>query len=267
MILRFATPIIFYTLAINLILNIDLWLVKKYFSQSAIPGYYYVAGILAKVPYYLFFGLNAAVLPYLSGALASGDHKVAHQTIRTACRILTIVIFPLAVLVTSYSHEIIVLFFSAEFFAGGDILRILFWGMALLAFHFLLSTILTADNKPKLPLIITLCILILSICFNLILIPKYGAIGAAIATTCSVFIGVLFSGTMVFKRFRTFIDLRSLGKIIFASLIIFFISLIVRANGLKIIFVCGVLLIIYLIFLIFLKELNVKKVINSIIDS
>ncbi len=66
--LRFAAPVALFSLTINLFLNVDLWLVKA-FCASADPGYYTAASTIARIPYYLFFGLSATVLPSVSTGL------------------------------------------------------------------------------------------------------------------------------------------------------------------------------------------------------
>ena len=83
-ILRFATPIILYSIAIHLILNVDFWLVKKFIEDKAVPGFYYAASQMARVPYYFFFGLSATALPVMSDVLANRDKETAMQTIKTA---------------------------------------------------------------------------------------------------------------------------------------------------------------------------------------
>ena len=87
-IMRFAAPIILYSIAIHLILNVDFWLVKKFIADKAMPGFYYAASQMARVPYYFFFGLSATALPVMSDVLANRDKETARQTIKTATRLL-----------------------------------------------------------------------------------------------------------------------------------------------------------------------------------
>jgi len=265
-IMRFATPIILYSLAIHLILNVDFWLVKKLIKDVRLPGIYYAASQMARVPYYFFFGLSATALPVMSDVLANRDSETARQTIKAATRLLLLFMLPFAALATSYGKEIITLLFGDKFAEGGDAFRILFWGMCFLAFLFLLSTIITADNKPILSLGITLCTLGISIACNAKFIPEYGLKGAAYSTAFAVFSGFCMAGILIYKRFKTLVDLKSLMKIAAAAGLMYLVSLMIQIKGLLLIPVCCVLIMLYFGFLVMFREIDIKTIFKNLAD-
>jgi len=143
--LQFAWPIAIFSLAVNLFLNVDLWMVK-YFVGGEVSGYYNAAATIARIPYFLFFGLSATVLPALSKKLSENDHKGVERIIRVAVRFLLISVLPFALLTLSYGKEGMMALFGQEYMDSGEIVKILIWGISLLALFFLLTTILNADN-------------------------------------------------------------------------------------------------------------------------
>lgn len=263
--LQFAVPVIIYSLVIHLIYNLDLWMVK-YFHGSMAAGYYSAAGAVSQIPYYLFFGLSSTVLPYLSGLLARGDMIEGRQLIGTACRILTIVALPMAVFVTVYGKEIIMLIFGDAFSPAGHVLQILFWGMVLLAFLFLMTTFINADNKPKLSLFFTFGTLIFCFLFNTLLIPRYGTTGAAVATTAALLLGNLAGGTYILMHFRIRFGWMSMVRIGLASAVVFVMASVIRVEGWHLVWSGSIMMIVYAALLIGMKELNLKNAIHGVLN-
>ena len=58
---------------------------------------------------------------------------------------------------------------------------------------------------------------------NLILIPKYGLLGAAMASTVMYAVGVVVSGSVVFLKFGKCVSILSISRILIASIAISFL--------------------------------------------
>jgi stage V sporulation protein B len=257
--LQFAVPVALYSLLMNLFLNVDLWIVK-YFLGKAASGYYVSASTIARVPYYMFFALSATVLPLLSSAIAKKDILKVQQTIQKSLKFLSIVIIPISMLTMSYSREIVILLFKERFAEGGEILKFLIWGMSFMAFYFLLTTIINADNKPRISLTITGIVLMLDICLNVLLIPVIGITGAAISTTISLITGSIIAGTIVIKRFKIFLTMKTILGIMISSIIIFIVSKLFIVSGITVIIAgCG-LLVLYGSLLLLMRVVSIKEV-------
>ena len=256
---KFAAPVALFALFIQLFQNVGLWLVR-YFLGDAASGHYYSALIIAKVPYYIFFALSAVVLPVLSRAISNQDDKQITHTIQSSLRFLTLLLMPLCALVVAYGSEFIQFFYSPIYAAGGQALRVLIWGMSLLALYYLLTTILHADGRPGLSLIITIFALILNVALNGLLIPKFKIFGAAAATGLSLAAGCITAGVFVYHRFRTWMTWQTLIRIFSATAIIYAISQIVSVQGILIIPVCVCLFLLYCAILMVLKEIQVNEI-------
>lgn len=236
LLLKYGVPVALFALAINLLLNVDLWFVKYYLGKIE-AGYYGSAAAIARVPYFLFFALSATVLPSVSKAIGDKNEQLAQQMVWNAIRIISLLVIPLSLLTVTYGREIIVLLFDQRFVDAGEILRILIWGMSFIAFFYLMTTVINADNKPGISLFITVMTVVLDVLLNMIFIPRWGSIGAASATSISVLIGSGIAGIVVKNRFHLSVDKRTVLGIIGASMIVFLISQILPVEGPAILYV------------------------------
>lgn len=257
--LKFAMPVALNVLTMQLLFSIDLWFVK-YYQGSEAAGYYTAASDIARVPYYLFFALSSVVLPMLSRALTNQETLLIKQTIRSAIRLICIVIVPIAVLTSVYSKELILLVFKSDFIAAGSVLRILIWGISLCAYYYLLTTIFNADNKPQLSLILTLGVLVLDVVLNAVLVPRLGIRGGAIATTMALLGGVFIGSLVVYNRFKVLMAFISILKIIAAAFTMGCLAWFLPAYGFYLFPMGLFLVLIYGLILLILKEIKLSDI-------
>jgi O-antigen/teichoic acid export membrane protein len=103
-------------------------------------------------------------------------------------RILLFFIIVFVIILFFISDYVIAFLFIDEFSAALIPLKILLPGMAFLALGKIMSSYLAGKGKPGLQSYAIFIALLIAILTNLILIPLYGIIGAAIATTSSFLI-------------------------------------------------------------------------------
>jgi O-antigen/teichoic acid export membrane protein len=259
--IRYAAPVAVYSLVINLLQNVDLWFVK-YYLEKIDSGYYVAASTIARVPYYIFFGLSATVLPLLSKAIAGNDENRIRKTVKTAVRFLVILAAPVCVLAMAYSHQVVTLLYSTSYDPAGDVLGILIWGMAFLALFSLLTTMINADNRPVAALGVTAVILVLDVVLNRLLLPRLELRGAALATTLSLLAGSVLAALMVIRRFRAFVATRTVARVALASGSVYGLARLIPADGVMVIPVGAGLFIIYGLFLMLLGEIRREELIR-----
>jgi len=106
----------------------------------------------------------------------------------------------IAVIINFLSNSIIFYLFGNEYSASTIVLSILIWTIPFTYFGIITNKILLSLNKQKLIFYKQLSLTILNFCLNIILIPKYGIVGAALATlfadtAINIFYECLFSET------------------------------------------------------------------------
>lgn len=255
----FATPSLFYFLMLTLLFSVDLWAVK-FFLNDSIAGYYVASSNIAKAPYYIFLGLSATVLPTVSTDLATGSMEEVRSTIGQAFRLLLFMAIPIGLLVTVHSREIIIVLFSSDFAGGEAILAILIWGMTFLAFFSLLTTIINADNRPKVSLGMAAGAVVLDVFLNILLVPKYGAVGGAVSTTLAISTAFLIASVYVYRRFHVLLTVKSISRIGIATALLWVGSRLFPVSGMNIILLILLSLVFYGFLIVLLGEFKPEEI-------
>jgi stage V sporulation protein B len=254
--IRFALPSVLYSLAVTLLLSIDLWFINRMLGKGA--GAIYVASSqIARIPYFLVFGLSATVLSAVSAAVAAGRLHKVRDTLGQAVRFLCMLAAPIAVLAMAYRREGMALLFPPRFAPGEAVLGILIWGMVFLAFLVVLTTAINAGGRPAVSFALTLGVVALDAALNAALIPRMGLAGGALATTVAAGAGVTISGFIVRRIYGFSMSPKPLLRIALASLVPAGFGLLVPAHGLRLVVVCAAATALYGLVLMALGE--VKK--------
>lgn len=197
----FAKYVVFYFIVISLLLSLDLWIVNYYLSNAE-SGDYFAAAAIAQVPYFVFLGISATLLPALSAELSLGNITKSENIMTDSIKYFLIFSFPLALLFSLYSDNITVFIYSEDFVKAGSILTILVWGIILLSLLYLLTNVINADHRPRTSLIIVFISVLFDFFLNVVLIPQWGVIGAAVSTTVASGLGVIIAFMVVLKKFK-----------------------------------------------------------------
>lgn len=92
---------------------------------------------------------------------------------------------PIAIIITKYSADIILLFYKSDFIEASPALQILIWTIPIIFVTYMYGTLLVSINKQNLLLKILFIGMTFNILLNLIFIPFFSYIGAAWVTVIS----------------------------------------------------------------------------------
>ena len=221
-IIRYAVPIILFTLLVNLFLAVDLWFVKAFLDSTA-AGYYVAASTVARVPYFLFLALCFTLLPSLARALKH-DLQQAKSLVWQSTRILLVCLALIVILVMASAPTLMDLLFTELYAPAIPVLQILIWGLSFLTFFSVFATMLNVDDRPASAFWISSIVVALNLALNLWAVPAYGITGAAWATTASTFIGMIWSGVVVYRKFNLRLDVRSIFRVAVAAGVAFLLG-------------------------------------------
>jgi O-antigen/teichoic acid export membrane protein len=167
-------------------------------TQSEV-GMYGVAYRTSLLFVYIPLSLHASLVPALSQLYARGSDAVALNVMRSF-RYNLIAGVPIGVGCTLLAWRIIPLVFGSEYYDSSMIFAILIWSIVFTFVRYPFVTLFEATDKQS-SLARTLAIaVIINIIINLLLIPPYGMIGAAIATVASETVAMLlmiWQGTVI----------------------------------------------------------------------
>jgi len=200
---QFITATVLYTIMLNLLLYLDIFFVKRFLSDVYV-GYYNAAGTIARIPYFIFLALSFTLLPVLSRSIAAGAEKETRKRIMQIMRYLVILLIPIIVFVWHNAEAVLRLFYSTKYLTAAPVLPILTLALSLFTIFSIMTTILNADGRPGMSLRISAFVALVDASCNVVLVPRYGMVGAALATGIAGFLGVVIGSYYVYRRFASF---------------------------------------------------------------
>ena len=257
--LQFVLPFTLFILVTNLILNIDLLMLKALSPRSLsnlYSGYYTAATTLARIPYFFTSALSLVILPLVSRATSLKDHESIKRYVVSSLRYTLILLVFLSFLIAPTAKGLVEFLYSGDYLPASESLSILIFGIAFFSLFFILTTIVSAAGKPKVCLYFALIVLFLDIWLNYLFIPRYEMKGAALATTISLCVGVLGISLYCRKGFKTFLPCLSILKILLSGILIFVVAKLFSINGFLIILFYITLFLIYVLSLFIMGELR-----------
>lgn len=255
-IIVFSFPTSIYITCIFLMLNIDFFSLKVILGNELLTGYYNSATTIARLPYFISGALAMVLLPSVSFLLSENNISKVKRLIEKSLRYLFIFLFPTSLLISATSRNLIVFLYSGSYIEASEPLSILVFGLAILSIINILATIAIAAGKPKIVSSALLIIVLIDLFLNKILITKYEMIGAALASTVSAIIGVIFFLFFVCKEFNIRLDIKSLSKVSLSSIVVYILAIYIDIGGFFLIIEYVLLFLIYFAILYLTKELK-----------
>ena len=264
-ILAFVLPAVGFTLASNLLLQIDLMGVQRLVSDDVQVGYYSAAVILADAPRLILLAFSFTLLPSLSHAIAAGDLSQTRSYLRQVIRLLALTIVPMVALVTATAGSLVAFIFGGAYRSGGPFLAVLIVSYGAYSVYITLVTTLLAENRPRRALAIPLALLPVAALAIWLGVTWLGPIGAAWASLLCVGGAALIVVVYVRRRYRPAVDLGSLGRIVLASAVVGGAAWLWSPSGLWL--PIGYLLLggLYLALLLALRELRLQDLTQVVI--
>ena len=190
-------------------------------------------------------------LPY---SLFSQFYIVHQKPLKTAYvksfKYLTILSLPIAVGITLLAEPIILLLYKTAYMPSILTLQIVVWVLPFIFINYIQGSLLTAMNRQVTFLKITAVSLVLNVAMNIVLIPMYSFLGAAIATVITEAISMTLC-FYVLSKLVAIVKIREiLFKPVIACLVMALFILLVETN---LFVVIGISIVIYFAVLIALK--------------
>jgi len=240
-------------------------LMLTYFKGAEAVGLYQVAVPLASISFYIINALSFVAFPMISELLARKKIKEIGVGLSIFYKYIFFLIFPIALVLFSFAPLAITILFGAKYLGAVIALQILAIGGIFSSIALFNGNVLSALGKAKLSAKIMGFAAITNFILNLILIPLFGIMGAAISTAVSFFLALIISTMLLKKEIKIVFPLRSwiltfiLGAGI--TILIHFLKSTIKTNNLFeagiILFIAGV---VYVGLGILFKIIDLKEI-------
>lgn len=180
----YATPLFFNQLFNNLLKIGPVFIMGIYLSNKEI-GLYNVGYKIALLVSFSLGAFHLIFAPLMSGLFAKNDKAMIGRLYKTITKWIFAISLVVLSIIILYSHTLLGIF-GAEFILGVNILLILSVGEFVNAAVGQAGNLIIVSGRPRLALINSIAATVLVIILSLLLIPTYGATGAAIAVAISI---------------------------------------------------------------------------------
>jgi O-antigen/teichoic acid export membrane protein len=180
--------------------RIDIFLVN-FFIGPAGAGIYTAAVRVAEQLWLISSSAAVVLLPRLAGLHAAKDTR--SQLTPIVARSITLTGFGMAIALAAISDWIVPLAFGAEYAQSAVVLLWLLPGAVVYTLVMVISPDLAARGRPDLNAWSAGVALVVNVVGNLLLIPAYGIIGAALASTLSYVISGAITMSFYTRLSRT----------------------------------------------------------------
>jgi O-antigen/teichoic acid export membrane protein len=162
------------------IMRLDTFLIGVFAGPAAVATY----GIAMKLPDNMRYLLDSHRLVYFSTAskhFSMRDLAGIREALETSVRWVTFIFFGTAILAVAWGRDVIVLLFSRQYLSAAPALPLLVVAMGLFVVNSLFGSTLIAGGRVVRLLYVNALTAVVSVGANVILIPRLGFMGAAVA--------------------------------------------------------------------------------------
>jgi O-antigen/teichoic acid export membrane protein len=117
------------------------------------------------------------------------------------------------------SEKLLYFLYGESFQSGANALIILLFVQIANIFMLLLTMCLTAVNKPRESFMVTLVSAVLNIILNIMLIPVFGILGAAVATLLTMTVNALLAYILLKPVVKLSLEIKSVTYMILSSIV------------------------------------------------
>lgn len=194
--LQESWPLLLAGVSVVIYMRIDQVMIGSMLNDAEV-GKYSVAIKLVEIWYFIPAAIAASVFPALIKA-RSDNEDLYLRRLQLFYDSMSAIAFGIAFVTFMFSDFIIRILYGTEFTEAAPILAIYAWATMPVFLGVASGQHLVVENRTRVSLYRTSIGGLLNVLLNLVLIPKFGTIGAAVASLCSytiaTFVVVLFTG-------------------------------------------------------------------------
>ena len=189
--LSIAWPMILSGALAMVYLRIDQVMLRELVGDEAV-GVYSTAVRISEVWYFIPIAIATSIFPELVKSKRLGE-AVYRDRLQSLYDLLAWASMPIVVAITIYAERIVVLFYGAPFSSGGIVLAILIWSSPFIFMREVYARWLVNEDMTRFFIFAHGSGALLNVALNLLLIPRYQGVGAAVATLVSYAMGGYFA--------------------------------------------------------------------------
>jgi O-antigen/teichoic acid export membrane protein len=219
----YALPLFLFGLTLRFYDKLDLFALKALGGTAAQAGFYGAAQNLAMLPGIFGASFSPLLLSALTRTLRGGRLAEAKEMGQKSLRV-GLWMLPFAGMTAGIAPEIVRLIFGADFLPTAPLLSVLIFGALGLVMLSVATSILIAVGKPGWTLGLTAPLIPIAVAGHLLLIPRFGAVGAAGVSAGVAGLGALVSVAAVYRLWQILPPVATLCRSLLVALVVYVFS-------------------------------------------
>ena len=200
--LRDSWPLILAGIVTSIYMKIDQVMIKEMISTEAV-GQYAAAVRLSEAWYFIPLVVASSLFPAIVNAKKQNE-ELYYSRLQRLYDLMTWVAITIAVAMTFFSGWVVDLLYGSHYDQTGGVLMIHTWAGIFVFLGVVSGKWFLTENLQMLAFWRTFSGMIINILLNILLIPKYGIQGAAVATLVSYFTAALLFDLFTTKTRKVF---------------------------------------------------------------
>lgn len=172
-------------------IRIDQVMIGNMIGPEAV-GIYSVASRLAEAWYFVPTALVSSSFPAIV-RLRETDRAAYLAALQKLLSALVILSYGVALTVTLFGPRVVEMLYGPAYAGSGHILTLLVWSGVFISMGIASGSYIMAERRPMLNMNRNICGAVANVALNLVLIPRYGATGAAVGTLLAQAVAFLLS--------------------------------------------------------------------------
>jgi O-antigen/teichoic acid export membrane protein len=254
--LTMALPLSLYAMALQIHVNLGLWLLSAAGTADDARGFFVAALNVSRALSVVQAVVSGVVFASMSRALAQRQEATARRHLEDGARFALLLIAPAAALLSVDADRVVILLFGPGYAPAGAILRWQLVTFALLPLLDLCFMALAADGRPVYPAWLLAALIAPAVVLCLALANSHGGAGAAAAQAIVVAIATAFAALAAWRRFRTLVAPLTLLRVGSATALTALLSAQISITGPWLVAKLAALLAVWLMILVLLRELT-----------
>jgi len=260
-IVQLGIPIGLYLLVSLILFNLDFWSLKIIGAvENEVIGIYAAALNVAKLTDLASSAMSDVLFPSAAIFLTARDREAGRRYVQDASRALLLGLLPLTILFASTAEALLTFLYSGTYATGTSVLPLQVFAFALFGIARTYGGMLIAQGSTHLATGLACLAIPLALGLNVVLVPPFGAIGAALSLLLTALFATVMSGWMLVRQFGCLIRFATLFNALAAAAIMGLIAPYIVLTGPWLVFKYLLLLGIYALTLLLLRELRSEDV-------
>jgi O-antigen/teichoic acid export membrane protein len=200
--IKFGLPLLLTELSFLVLTYVDRYMILSYRGESALGLYsagYTVAMYISDM---ITFALSYAIVPIYVGIYSNDGRTKTEEFLNKSLHYILIVLIPLCVGYYAVSEDLFITLASRKYLSAASFSPIILVASLLLGLNNILNAGLYLQKKSRTILIIMVSALSIKIVLNILFLPYYGAMGAAISTLISCMAASGLTAYFSFKHIK-----------------------------------------------------------------